>query len=225
VAKGAGVQEGRAALFDFDGTLADTAGDLGAAINHLRGERGLQPLAVEAVRPYASMGARGMLRIGLGLAPDAAEYLPLRDAFLDRYARNICVQTKLFAGMDELIKELRKRNIAWGIVTNKATRFTERLVEHLRLAPDCVVCGDSTPHLKPHPAPLLLAAERLKLAPQACFYAGDDLRDIQAARAAGMRPVAVTWGYPSPDNAGPRAWNADALIDHPLDLIAHLEKP
>jgi len=133
------------------------------------------------------------------------------------------VQTRLFPGMEELIAQLKKRGVAWGIVTNKARRFTERIVEELSLDPGCVVCGDSTPHLKPHPAPLLLAAEQLKLAPENCFYLGDDLRDIQAARAAGMRSIAVTWGYPSPDNDGPPSWNADALVHHPLEVIAYLE--
>jgi phosphoglycolate phosphatase len=215
----------RAVLFDFDGTLADTAPDLGAAVNHLRHQQGLAPLSVEAVRPYASMGARGLLRVGFGLKPEDAAFPALRDAFLERYSENLCVGTRLFPEMDALLAELRNRRIAWGIVTNKASRFTERLVENLELEPDCVVCGDSTPHLKPHPASLLLAAERLNLAPASCFYLGDDLRDIQAARAAGMRPVAVTWGYHSPDNDGPPTWNADLLIERPLDVIQHLETP
>jgi len=192
-------------LFDFDGTLADTAPDLAAAVNRLRAERGMERLPSEAVRPYASMGARGLLRIGFGLAPGDADYPSLRDAFLERYAECVCVDTRLFPGMRELLHELERRDIAWGIVTNKAARFTDRIVESLRLRPDCVVCGDSTPHLKPHPAGLLLAAEKLKRPPQNCFYLGDDLRDIQAARASGMRAVAVTWGYHSPDNQGPRA--------------------
>ena len=213
----------QAALFDFDGTLADSAADLGAALNHLRGQKGMAPLGLEAVRPYASMGARGMLRVGFGLKPDAPEYAALRDAFLDRYDEHLCRETRLFPGMRELIGKLASLDVAWGVVTNKSSRFTHRIVAALALKPDCVVCGDSTPHLKPHPASLLLAAERLKLAPADCWYAGDDLRDIQAARAAGMHPVAVTWGYPSPDNEGPASWNADALIDHPAELLSHLE--
>ena len=218
-----GSVERRAVLFDFDGTLADTAPDLGAAVNYLRHREGLEPLSIDAVRPYASMGARGLLRVGFGLKPEDAAFPALREAFLDRYSDNLCVETRLFPGMGALLAELKDRRIAWGIVTNKASRFTERLVENLELDPDCVVCGDSTPHLKPHPASLLLAAERLKLAPASCFYLGDDLRDIQAARAAGMRPVAVTWGYHSPDNDGPPTWNADLLIERPLDVIEHLE--
>jgi phosphoglycolate phosphatase len=213
----------RAVLFDFDGTLADTAPDLGAAVNHLRRQQGLTPLSVAAVRPYASMGARGLLRVGFGLKPEDAAFPALRDAFLDRYSENLCVETRLFPEMEALLAQLKARRIAWGIVTNKASRFTEKLVRKLELEPDCVVCGDSTPHLKPHPASLLLAAERLKLAPADCLYLGDDLRDIQAARAAGMRPVAVTWGYTSPDNGGPPSWNADLLVERPLDVIQHLE--
>ena len=179
----------RAVLFDLDGTLADTAADLGAAVNHLRRQRGLNELAVDEVRPYASMGARGLLRVGFGLSPEDPGYLPLRNAFLDRYDACVCVETRLFPGMAELLQELVRRRIAWGIVTNKSSRFTPRIVAGL------------------------------KLAPPKCFYVGDDLRDVQAARAAGMRPVAVEWGYPSPDNGPPREWDADAVIREPAELL------
>ena len=209
-------------LFDFDGTFADTAGDLAAAVNAMRTKRGLAPLAVATVRPYASMGARGLLRIGFGMTPEDQHYIAMRDEFLALYAAAICVHTRLFAGMAELIAQLGTRRIAWGIVTNKATRFTTPLLEELAVAPACVVCGDSTPHLKPHPAPLLLAAERLELAPADCVYVGDDLRDIQAARAAGMRCVAVEYGYHGTETPGPAAWNADAVISHPRELLEHL---
>jgi N-acetyl-D-muramate 6-phosphate phosphatase len=209
-------------LFDFDGTFADTAPDLAAAVNAMRTERGMQPLSAAAVRPYASMGARGLLRIGFGMTPEHPDYLAMRDEFLERYAEAICVHTRLFPGMAALLEKLNARRIAWGIVTNKATRFTSRLVEELGVAPACVVCGDSTPHLKPHPAPLLLAAQHLHLAPGECIYVGDDLRDIQAARAAGMRCVAVDYGYHGAENPGPEAWNADAIISHPSELLEHL---
>ena len=212
----------RAVLFDLDGTLADTAADLGAAVNHLRRQRGLNDLPVSEVRPYASMGARGLLRVGLGLGPDDPGYLPLRNAFLDRYDQHVCVETRLFPGMEEVLVELVRRRIAWGIVTNKTLRFTDRILQALEVKPACVVGGDSTPHLKPHPAPLLLAAEKLSIFPEKCFYLGDDLRDIQAARAAGMRPIAVSWGYHHPDSGHPETWQAEAIIDAPLHLLNHL---
>lgn len=206
-------------LFDFDGTLADTAPDLGAAVNHLRALKGLEALSVEAVRPFASMGARGLLRVGFGLRPEDAEFPTLKDAFLQRYDERVCVATALFPGIAELLAALRERRIPWGIVTNKSTRFTGRIVERLGIAPDCIVCGDSTPHLKPHPAPMHLAAQTLGVAQADCWYLGDDLRDVQAARAAGMKPVAVEWGYINPDNGGPRTWNADLVLSAPQELI------
>ena len=212
----------KAALFDFDGTFADTAPDLAAAVNTMRTRRGLEPLPPDTVRPYASMGARGLLRIGFGMTPEHADYAAMKDEFLDNYAAAICVHTRLFDGMNDLIGELTARRITWGIVTNKATRFTSPLVRELAVTPACVVCGDSTPHLKPHPAPLLLAAKQLKLSPEDCVYVGDDLRDIQAARAAGMRCVAVEYGYHGADNPGPQTWNADAIISHPRELLEHL---
>jgi phosphoglycolate phosphatase len=223
VASGAGANaQAGAVLFDFDGTLADTAADLAAAMNRLRTDRKLAPLGVDAVRPFASMGARGMMRVGFGLKPDDSAYPAMRDEFLRRYEENVCNETRLFPGIAELIESLKRKRVFWGIVTNKAQRFTDLIVRKLGLAPDCVVCGDSTPHLKPHPGSLLLAAERLKLPTASCLYLGDDLRDIQAARAAGMRPVAVEWGYTSPDNGGPATWNADFVVRAPLDLLPHL---
>jgi phosphoglycolate phosphatase len=209
----------KAILFDLDGTLADTAPDLAAAVNRIRADQDMEPLPIERLRPFASAGARGLVFAGLGVKPGDAEYDGLRETFLEYYAERICVHTKLFPGVQALLAELKRRGLAWGIVTNKALRFTELLVADLGLAPACVVGGDSTPHLKPHPASLLLAAEQLRLAPAACCYLGDDLRDIQAARAAGMRPVAVDWGYHHPDNSGPGTWNADAVINRPEDLL------
>jgi phosphoglycolate phosphatase len=212
----------KAVLFDLDGTFADTAADLAAAMNRLREEQGLEPLPVERMRPFASAGARGMIAASFGLKPGHAEYEALRTAFLELYEERPCVDTKLFPGVADLLDELEGRRIAWGIVTNKALRFTERILETLEVEPACVVGGDSTPHLKPHPAPLLLAAERLNIFPEKCCYLGDDLRDIQAARAAGMRPIAVSWGYHHPDSGHPETWQADAIIDAPLGLLDHL---
>ncbi len=214
----------RAILFDFDGTLADTAPDLGAALNRLRAEYGLPALPIEALRPYASSGARGLLRGGFDLLPEDSRFERMRDAFLAFYDERVCAETRLFPGMAEVLAEIEQRGIAWGIVTNKSSRFTPRIVAALGLKGRvaCVVCGDTTPHIKPHPAPLLHAARELRLDPGECCYVGDDLRDVQAAHAAGMRAVAVEYGYSRNDNGGPHAWKADAVIAQPEDLIGWL---
>jgi 2-phosphoglycolate phosphatase len=209
----------RAVLFDFDGTLADTAPDLAAAVNRMRSDFGREPLPLERLRPFASAGARGLLHAAFGLKPDAAEYKAMREEFLDLYAETCCLRTRLFPGIAELLRELESREVRWGVVTNKATRFTERILSHLKLKPDCVACGDTTAHLKPHPASLLHAAGQLDLAPQACCYLGDDLRDMTAARAAGMRPIAVEWGYHHPDSGRPGSWEAEAVIAHPIEVL------
>ena len=213
----------KAVLFDFDGTFADTAVDLSRALNRLRTARGLAELPLATLRPHASSGARGLIGAGLGILPEHPEFKVLRDTFLDHYAAAICVDTRLFPGMDELLAAIEARGLRWGIVTNKSTSLT-RLIEKalaLEARAACVVCGDTTPHLKPNPASLLHAARELALAPQECIYLGDDLRDIQAARAAGMRSVAVEWGY----GEGLAAWHADAIIARPMDLIPVLQDP
>jgi N-acetyl-D-muramate 6-phosphate phosphatase len=212
----------KAVLFDLDGTFADTAPDLAAAVNRLRAEEGYEPLPLERLRPFASAGARGLLHAAFDVKPEDAEYTALRETFLEYYSERTCVETRLFPGISQLLEALAARDIPWGLVTNKATRFTDRILAALGLSPACVVCGDSTPHLKPHPAPLLLAAKQLGLPPAQCLFLGDDLRDIQAARAAGMQPIAVQWGYHHPDQGVPGGWDAAAIIDHPLDLMRYL---
>ncbi len=208
----------QAILFDLDGTLADTAPDLAQALNKLRLDRGMAPAPYESLRPYASAGARGLIGAGLGLTPEADEYEALRVAFLNNYEAAIAVHSRLFDGVPELLAQLDRSGIAWGIVTNKAMRFTDPLVPLIGLGhAACVVSGDTTPHAKPHPAPLLEAAQRLGKAPEHCWYVGDDMRDIQAGRAAGMATIAAAWGYCGSD--GPTQWNAHAIAQAPLDLL------
>jgi phosphoglycolate phosphatase len=180
----------------------------------------MEALPLEKLRPHASSGARGLIVAGLGILPEHPEFTALRDSFLSHYASEICVDTRLFPGVGELLAAIEERGLRWGIVTNKSARFTHVLVKALGLdaRAACVVSGDTTPHLKPHPASLLHAAQELSLAPEQCVYLGDDLRDIQAAHSAGMRAVAVEWGYGS----GVESWQADAVIGQPLELIALL---
>ena len=210
----------KAVLFDFDGTLADTAADLSRALNRLREEKGLAALPLEQLRPHASAGARGLIGAGLDIAPEHPEFKSLREAFLAHYEAEICVDTTLFAGIDELLAGIEARGLRWGIVTNKSTRLTKLIVRTMKLETRaaCVVCGDTTPHLKPNPASLLHAAAELGLAPSDCLYLGDDLRDIQAARAAGMPCAAVAWGY----GETYAAWQADTIVEKPADLLARL---
>lgn len=208
----------RAVLFDLDGTLADTAPDLAAAMNRVRLARGLEPAPYEVLRPVASAGARGLIGAAFGLGPDDADYDELRVAFLDTYEAAIAEHTTLFDGIARLLAALEEHHLAWGIVTNKAARFTDLLVPQIGLQhAGCVISGDTTPHAKPHPAPLLEAARRLELAPGECWYVGDDLRDIQAGRAAGMATIAAAWGYCG--HAEPVTWEADALAAMPLDVL------
>jgi 2-phosphoglycolate phosphatase len=204
----------RAVLFDLDGTLADTATDLANALNALRVERGLPPMALAALRGYASHGARGLLGAGMGLTQDDVEYEPLREAFLAHYERGMPGQSRLFEGADSVFNELERRGLPWGIVTNKTTRFTLPLVAHLALLPRAgtVICGDTTPHAKPHPAPLLQAARELGCRPAECVYVGDAERDVTAGVAAGMKTLIANYGYFAPEDT-PERWRADGSID------------
>ena len=214
-----------AVLFDLDGTLADTAPDLGAALNRVRSARGLEPVPLSRLRPSASHGARGMLGSGMGIAPEHPDYAALRDAFLREYEAALCVDTTLFADVTALLEAIEARSLKWGIVTNKATRYTTPLLDLLGLGgrAGAVVCGDSTPYAKPHPAPLLAAAEHLGVAPARCVYVGDAERDVSAGVSAGMRTIVARYGYIEAHET-PEDWPADGLIDDPRALLAWLPR-
>lgn len=216
-------QPPQAVLFDLDGTLADTAGDLGGALNRLRADRGLAPLPLEVLRPHASAGARGLLGAGLDIHPDHPEYEALRQAFLAAYTQCLSDTTALFDGMPHVLDTLEARGLRWGVVTNKPHRFTVPVMLGLGLAQRAgvVISGDSTAHAKPHPLPLLTACEQLGVPPASALYVGDDLRDIQAAQAAGMPSAAAAWGYLGHD-AEITTWRADAICARPQDLLALL---
>jgi N-acetyl-D-muramate 6-phosphate phosphatase len=208
----------RAILFDLDGTLADTAPDLAAAVNRLRCDRNLPLADYDALRQVASAGARGLIGAAFGMKPDDEGYEALRTEFLNNYESAIAVETSLFDGVDELLAALDENGLHWGIVTNKAARFTDLLVPKIGLhRAKCVISGDTTPHSKPHPEPLFEAARRIGLAPEECWYVGDDARDIKAGHAAGMFTVAAGWGYCG--DSKPVTWNAHVIADTPLDIL------
>lgn len=214
----------KAVLFDLDGTFADTAPDLGHAVNLMRRARDLPPVPEAKTRPVTSSGARGLLGAGFGITPDHADYPAMRDEFLNLYEANLCRHTRLFDGMAQLIDVLDARNLTWGIVTNKAERFALPLMRLLgygaRAA--CVVGGDTTGKLKPHPEPLFAASRTIGIVPELCLYVGDDERDVQAGRAAGMKTAAVRYGYLN--GSDPESWNADAVFERPMDVLGFIDK-
>lgn len=212
----------KAVLFDLDGTFADTAPDLAHVLNAMRATRALPPLAPEATRPVTSLGARGLLGVGFSMTPEHRDYAAMREEFLHLYADNLCRETQLFPGVSELLDCLEARQLKWGIVTNKAERFAKPLIDLLGLGQrcGCVVGGDTATRMKPHPDPLLAACRLMALEPHACAYVGDDRRDVEAGRAAGMKTIAVRYGYL---NGGvPETWGADAVVDCPQDVLQHL---
>lgn len=213
----------RAILFDLDGTLADTAPDLAAAVNYLRTQRGLEPTPYAVLRPTASAGARGMIGAAFGLQPADEGFEELRVQWFERYQSAMAVESTLFDGVVELLDGIRDAGMTWGVVTNKPSRFTDPLMPQIGLShAGCIVSGDTTGFSKPHPAPLLEGARRLDVAPEHCWYVGDDLRDIEAGRAAGMVTVACAWGYCG--ELEPKHWGADFLLASPRDLLSTLQE-
>jgi N-acetyl-D-muramate 6-phosphate phosphatase len=207
-------------LFDLDGTLADTAPDLGLALNMQRERHGLPPLPQEAIRPYASHGSRGLLSIGFGLVPENAAFASMRDEYLALYDEVFTSSPRLFEGMDGLLGALESRGLAWGVVTNKPRRFSAPLMQALGLQDRaaCLVCGDDVAQAKPAPDSLLRACGLTASHPADCMYVGDAERDIAAGRAAGMRTVLAMYGYIDAADT-PEAWAADAVIHAPLELL------
>ena len=212
-----------AVLFDLDGTLIDSAPDLGAAADQMRLDRGMPSLPLAAYRPMAGAGARGMLGVAFNITVQDPNFETLREEFFSNYAKCLNQRTTVFEGVPELLQVLADRSLRWGVVTNKSMRFTDPLTQAMPLfaSAQAIVSGDTTPHAKPHPAPLLEAARRMGLAPQQCLYVGDDERDIVAGLAADMQTVAARYGYLG-DAADTQTWGAHATIDTPMALLALL---
>lgn len=211
----------RAVLFDLDGTLADTAPDMARTVNVMRERRALAPIALDIVRPHVSQGARGMIGAAFGLTPEDAGFGALREEFLEIYAEGLCVDSRLFPGMPELLESIERRPLAWGVVTNKHERFARPVMAGLGLGERAAVLvgGDTCERAKPFPDPLLHAARALAIEPSAILYVGDDIRDVQAARAAGMPVLAAGYGYLG-NGPGPHEWGADAVVDSPAGIAA-----
>ena len=212
-----------ALLLDLDGTLLDTAPDMGGALNRLLAEEGREPLPQSAIRPVVSHGAVRLVKLGFP-AVDGEEFERLRLRFLELYSHHLADYTQPFPGLLEVLDELERRELPWGVVTNKPGWLTDPLMTALGLfeRAGCVVSGDTVGERKPHPLPLLHAADLIRVAPEQCVYVGDAERDIQAGRAAGMRTVIAAYGYISDDDA-PEQWNATGIIDHPGQLLAWMD--
>jgi phosphoglycolate phosphatase len=207
-------------FFDLDGTLADTAPDLVAATNQLLSARNLPLKPYEQLRPCASAGARGLIGGAFGIDTKHPDFVPLRDEFFANYEKALFVHSKLFDGMEYLLNQLESAQLPWGIVTNKSERFTLPLMElmGLKQRSASTVSGDTTPHSKPHPEPILHAARIANLDPNKSLYVGDDIRDIIAGKAAGMKTVAAAYGYCGCEEP-PEAWGADFIIQTPQELL------
>ena len=210
-------------LVDLDGTLIDSAPDLGAAVNRMRAERNLPLFPDARLRPYASHGARGLLQAGFDMKPDHPDFMSFRDEFLSFYEEALCVHTETFAEVPALLDALDAAGVRWGIVTNKASRFTLPLLDALglRSRPSCIVCGDTAARAKPFPDPLLAAAKLLSVPASACVYVGDAERDIQAGNAAGMPTLVALYGYIL-EHEQPDLWKANGQLDSPLQLLSWL---
>jgi len=203
----------------MDGTLLDTAPDFIAICQAMLAQRGFPPVADKLIRDEISGGAKAMVAATFALSPTAPEFEALRLEFLERYLVDCAVHGKLFDGMAELLADIEKANLIWGVVTNKPLRFAQPIMEQLGLAERSalLICPDHVTNSKPDPEPLILACRMLDLDPASVLFVGDDLRDIESGRDAGTRTAAVRYGYIHPHD-NPDHWGADVVVDHPLEL-------
>lgn len=212
-----------AVLFDLDGTLVDTAPDFVRVLNQLRADDQLPPLPYDAIRNQVSNGARALVKLGFALEETSDDFARRLEKLLALYEQGLAVESKLFDGLDASLRWLEQRNIPWGVVTNKPSRYTLPLLRGLKLDQRCAVaiCPDHVTHKKPHPEPLLTACDWMSVDPQQTIYVGDHIRDIEAGRAAGNYTIAAAWGYLEQDT-NINDWQADIILQTPAQLQAFL---
>ncbi|GAA3908672.1 N-acetylmuramic acid 6-phosphate phosphatase MupP [Halomonas cibimaris] len=211
----------RAVLFDLDGTLVDTAPDLAAATNALRRYHGLDPLPFDVIRGQVSNGGSALVTLALGLGADHPAHDGARAVLLAAYEQALAIHSRVFAPLDLWLAGWHRERRPWGIVTNKPRRYAAPLIETLALRPGALLCADDLPVKKPAPEPLWEAARQLAIKPEDCWYVGDHLRDMEAARAAGMTAVAVGYGYID-EQDDYRQWPADLWFDDCAALVKAL---
>lgn len=214
------IQAPKAILFDLDGTLVDTAPDLAGTIIDMQIARSLPTSPFQLLRSFASAGAQGLLNAGFDITPEAKNYEELCHEFLERYENRIAGESSIFKGITPLLNDLQNNNIVWGIVTNKSERLAQKLINALELDTHCAVLvgGDSTSHSKPHPKPCLFACEKLNIDPATSWFIGDDIRDIQAGKAANMYTIAAAYGYCNYKVNSIQTWQADLIVHSPKQL-------
>jgi len=213
----------KAVLFDLDGTFADTAPDLAAALNQVLAEEGKAALPFEIIRPVVSHGGIALIRLGFNFDEQHTDFERLRKRLLAIYENNISNLTTVFDGINELLETLEQKQIAWGIVTNKPAWLTDPLMQQMGYTNRAatIVSGDTTTERKPHPEPLFYACREIDCQPSECLYIGDAERDIIAGNAAGMITLTALFGYIEPSD-NPGNWGADAMIEHPQDIESYL---
>lgn len=210
----------KAVLFDLDGTFADTAPDLAYALNCVLQEQNHNPIPLETIRLKTSDGSHALIKLGFGIDQSSIEFDSLKERLLEIYSDNIAKNTRLFSGIEELLKKFQDMGIAWGIVTNKPERLTNPLMDELGITQrtPCIVSGDTTAHSKPHPESLLYGAKLLGVSAEQCLYVGDAQRDVEAANRAGMKSLIALFGYIGPDDKTDE-WGADGKINTPLEVL------
>jgi len=212
-------------LFDLDGTLLDTAHDLGRALNIQLEIHGKPTLTHEKIWPVASHGSKGLLALGFGITPEDDNFEAMKTQYLDLYEQVFTLNPIFLPEIEDLLDALDARNIRWGIVTNKPRRFSLDLIKAVKMQHGtlfdrsaCLLCGDDAPQPKPSPATLLMACAETKTNPKDCIYVGDAERDVQAGKAAGMKTVVALFGYIA-ESDEPYSWGADTLIETPNALL------